>query len=132
LQNGGSSALDLIKSIQIFLYIINPLAITNLILINCGLPPQAYEFIRVIGSMIFKKIPSWNEIQYSDLYKQEYQPIPFFQQNVLDESYYPNQRPEGKIFEFMGFSRNFFINSFIPAASILFFWIVFSIFEFLF
>jgi hypothetical protein len=66
------------------------LAVTNLILINCGLPPQAYEFIRVIASIIFKRIPSWNEIQYSDLYHQEYKPIPFFQQNVLDESYYPN------------------------------------------
>jgi hypothetical protein len=124
--------LDFIKSIQIILFIINPLAITNLILINSGLPPQSYELIRVIASMIFKKIPSWNEIQYSDLYKQEYQPIPFFQQIVLDESYYPNQRPEGKIFELMGLSMNFFINSFMPVAAISFFWIVYLLFEFFF
>jgi hypothetical protein len=38
--------------------------LVNLLLLRVELPPQAYEFMRLFASSIYKKIPSWSERNY--------------------------------------------------------------------
>jgi hypothetical protein len=50
----------------------NTQAITNLLLGEFFLPPQSYEFIRLIGSTTYPEIPSWNKRTYHYIFPHNY------------------------------------------------------------
>jgi hypothetical protein len=50
----------------------NTQAITNLLFGEFYLPPQSYEFIRLIASTTYPEIPSWNKRTYHYIFPHNY------------------------------------------------------------
>ena len=68
MQSASNWFLVFLKSSQILNFLLNTQAIANLLLIDLKLPPQSYELIRMISSMVYKKVPSWSNKTYDYLY----------------------------------------------------------------
>jgi hypothetical protein len=71
IQSSQNWFLTFLKSSQILNYLLNTQAVANLLIPDLKLPPQSYELIRIISSMVYKKVPSWETRTYDYLYHKD-------------------------------------------------------------
>jgi hypothetical protein len=72
IQGINNGFIAFLKEYQIVNYFMNTQAITNLLFGEFYLPPQSYEFIRLIGSTTYPEIPSWNKRTYHYIFPHNY------------------------------------------------------------